>query len=647
MLFQEYYAAAVRQGWFDACFYFDLLQSRGISIRATDLSLFEHYATIGWKGGLSPSLRFSVGRYLDEYRDVADSQVDPLYHHLVRGRREKRKAFALLEWPDEVRFPGQAESQGFAQSVLESNRLPVVFLCSAAADDGQGLIRRLVAALGQAGGIECFVIADGEAERQNSWFGLRELDGSGWSRAQKADYVAELLGARGDVVVVSTSLATAELLAPFATRDVRITSFLHGSLSPEDLADPAVSEMARCAHRIIVSHTSMREQLGAVDGIAAGDVQVIQPPGESGQVPSWAAYTENVAQCLRGLGNDGARIRLTGSTLGRQQIAEDLCVVIPSYNHKPYILAALDSILAQSLRPKEIRIIDDGSTDGSAELVGSLASPELGIFVEARENRGAQETMNQGIAETACPIVAVMNSDDRWHPLRIEELIGSLRGLDGADVVFSRLRFIGPPHRCEHKRAWYERGVADYRAGTPLWLALLFCNFFFTTSNLLARRDKFIEVGGFGPLRYCHDLDFMLKAMFAGHKVRFAQQTLCDYRVHDSNTIDEDVEKVVLEEAWIVAKFMRRRYRQLSEGERLSVAQRACAKGLAGRLSGILQVMGHNDGAYEDDTTVHNDPRLAGIGGGDAGDRIEPGELMRQMAELMPAADPAAPEMRG
>jgi predicted nucleic acid-binding protein len=111
MLFQEYYAAAVRLGWFDPCFYFDLLRSKGISIANTDLSLFEHYATIGWKRGLSPSDRFSVRGYLARYQDVDDSELDPLYHYLVRRQREQRQAFPLFDHPDEVQFVGLVQDR--------------------------------------------------------------------------------------------------------------------------------------------------------------------------------------------------------------------------------------------------------------------------------------------------------------------------------------------------------------------------------------------------------------------------------------------------------------------------------------------------------------------------------------------------------
>lgn len=632
MSFQDYYETALRLGWFDPCFYFDLLQSEGVSIRATEMSLFEHYATVGYTRGLSPSVRFSVARYLAEYADVADSQVDPLYHYLVRGRRERRKAFALFEWPAGVKPAGMAESRRFARSVLEAADLPVLFLCQGTGEDG------LFAALGQAADIECFAIVDGEAEPNSSCFGLHELDAFGWSREQRADYLAELLAGCGDLVVVSESLATADLLEPFAVREHRTVSFLQEA--PDTTASgAAIRVIRRLAHRIVAASEGLREQVSLAFAIPGADIQVVRPPSDPAPSAGWERYLEDIGACLRGLGNQGSRVRTTGSTRGRQEIADDLCVVIPSYNHRDYITAAVDSILAQSLRPGEIRIIDDGSDDGSAELVRSLARDDLGIFVETRENRGAQATINQGIAETQCPIVAVMNSDDRWHPLRVEELIGHLRRPGGADVVFSRLRFIGPRHRREPKRNWYEAGVADYNAGSPLWLALMFCNFFFTTSNLIARREEFMAIGGFSPLRYCHDLDYMLKAMSAGQTVRFEQQTLCDYRVHARNTIDEDVEQVLFEEAWIIVKTLRWTFGRIGEPELLSIAQRMNDKGLASRVLGILRVLARGGVPFDDrlaytqpqfvEVLEHNHPR----------DKMQPGDLAREIARLVTAQD--------
>ena len=783
MRFQEYYQAALRFGWFDSCFYFDTLQSSGISLEDSDLSLFEHYATVGWKRGLSPSERFSVELYLARYQDVRDSQMDPLYHYLLRGQREQRTAFPLihdcgssgpaasfclffdcLDWarrsagdddplealyrlayaaleflsdPRQLRLRGRpllvvyrpelledpqltfglwrevarraglgglfvaglpllldsdralgldetigapagpaspealrawlvaaagqapahrslprlvfmdeldgwlkvapeadqdtesvSKLRRFGLDIALSDRLPVLFL----GDGAAGREPSLIASLEQAGDIECFTLVDevartGDSRRGPNTLGLGDLDGTGWSREQKVEVLAGLMRARGDLVVVSGSLATSDLLAPFAAQGHGIVSLLHELAAPIEQAKLAaiaadIDEITRCAHRIVVSSEAVRKRLTTACAVAGGDIQVIPP--------------KELRNCLLGLGNEGRRIRLTGSTPGRQVIADDLCVVIPSYNHRQYILPALDSILAQSMRPKEIRIIDDGSDDGSADLVRSLACEGLGIVVEARQNRGAHATINQGIAETQCPIVAVMNSDDRWHPLRIEELIGDLRRPGGADVVFSRVRFMGPGRRSDHKRNWYERGVADYNNGTPLWLALMFRNFFFTTSNLMARRDRFLEVGGLGPLRYCHDLDYMLKAIFAGHEVKFVEQTLCDYRVHASNSIDEDTHKVMFEEAWIVVKHLQQNLSRISEVERLIAAQRACDKGLATMVLGLLRAV-KRDGSPPDEELIHTEPRFAEVmqrSREGAGSRVKPEQLVREIAQL-------------
>jgi glycosyltransferase involved in cell wall biosynthesis len=889
MLFPDYYDAALRLGWFDPCFYFDLLQVEGLSITDTDLSLFEHYATIGWRRGLSPSDRFSVPKYLSAYRDVADSQQDPLYHYLARGRREQREAFALFDPPREVQFigwlgchagraagdamearlalaqahgiaafcvpyeagrgrgvldrlapdtpfclfldqrecedgaggdgalfkdvleimadprqirvrgkpllvvdrperleeasltlelwrqagrnaglgglfvagltgdagsrepggldahiegpdgpaaaprgrraaalpmfPGFLAEQGcetngpeafrgwlasaaaqtmalsgrnfpqlvfvdahngwvdgadgfvrasgatseqdetlelrrFAHPILVSSRLPVLFLCDGRVSEEQGPVQRLIASLGETGGIACFSLieADGRASEHHpkaSVLRLSGLEGSGWSRAQ-VEALAGFVRARRDLVVVSTSPATADLLGLFAAHGCGTVSFLPDRHMPADaaafkLAAAAISRAAPSAHRIIVDGEAVRDRISAACAIPAADIQVLHSPGDAGHRQDWRRYGHDVRRCLLGLGNEGRRIRLTGSTLGRQEIAGDLCVVIPSYNHRQFIVAALDSILAQSVRPKEIRIIDDGSDDGSAQLVRGLASEELGIFVQARENRGAPATINEAVAATACPIVAVMNSDDRWHPLRIEELVGELRRPGGADLVFSRVRMAGPEPVREYKRDWYERGVADYMTGTPLWLALMFCNFFFTTSNLIARRERFLEVGGIGPLRYCHDLDYMLKAIFAGHKVRFVEQTLCEYRIHAMNTIDRDVENVVFEEAWIVVKFLRQSFGRIREEERLAVAQRILDKKLAGRVLAILRATAHN-AVPVDDSLVYSEPHLRDIrkhGGEHHEDVVDARKLLHDMMQLIVlSCDPAAPGLR-
>jgi hypothetical protein len=90
----------------------------------------------------------------------------------------------------------------------------------------------------------------------------------------------------------------------------------------------------------------------------------------------------------------------------------------------------------------------------------------------------------------------------------------------------------------------------------PLDLALLNGNFLMTTSNFLFRRAAWPALGGFAPLRYAHDLDWLLRALATGHRVLVADDQLLRYRTHGSNTISEDHSGVRVEWALAAAAYL-------------------------------------------------------------------------------------------
>lgn len=281
----------------------------------------------------------------------------------------------------------------------------------------------------------------------------------------------------------------------------------------------------------------------------------------------WEDYVERMAARLKSLAVDGASRRKGSRLKSRAAVAEDLCVVIPSYNHARYIEEAIDSVLSQSLRPAEIRIIDDGSSDGSVELLQRLSLHRYGVQVTCRENRGAHETLNEGIAATDRPLVAILNSDDRYHPLRFERLLPALRDPSGLDFVFSRVRMFDNQGHIGGHNEWYEGGIERFRANRSLWLTLLWRNFLLTTSNLMGRRAAFEALGGFRAYRYSHDVDFMVRAILSGRRAEFVEASLCDYRFHDANTIRENAERLMIEDAFIVADILRMGSARFDSGE--------------------------------------------------------------------------------
>src|ERR1051326_1120705 len=97
--------------------------------------------------------------------------------------------------------------------------------------------------------------------------------------------------------------------------------------------------------------------------------------------------------------------------------AARVSVVVPSYNHAPFVAQTLRSVFRQTLPPAELLVIDDGSADDSARVVAE-AWKDCSFPCEliARENRGLCATLNEGLGRTRGDYFAYLGSDDLWLP---------------------------------------------------------------------------------------------------------------------------------------------------------------------------------------------------------------------------------------
>ncbi|MCX7800842.1 MAG: glycosyltransferase family 2 protein, partial [Fimbriimonadales bacterium] len=100
-------------------------------------------------------------------------------------------------------------------------------------------------------------------------------------------------------------------------------------------------------------------------------------------------------------------------------------VLVPSFNHAPFLRTALESALRQTLRDLEVLVLDDGSTDGSLEVASSIRDPRLRVESNP-SNLGTYGTQQRGLEKTDSEFVAILNSDDFWEPGKLELQVRAL-----------------------------------------------------------------------------------------------------------------------------------------------------------------------------------------------------------------------------
>lgn len=225
-------------------------------------------------------------------------------------------------------------------------------------------------------------------------------------------------------------------------------------------------------------------------------------------------------------------------------------VVIPLFNHERFIQETLESVLAQGRIVQQVIVVDDGSSDGSLTVARSVKDPRISVI--AQENIGAHAALNRGInlLREECNLVAILNSDDRYLPGRLEQCAAYMQSSSRASLVVTALEMIddeGKRLSAQSSRAaWYSATRSllsrhDWSMAARLGVA----NFAMTTSNFVARRQWLLD----HPLRnyrYVHDYRCLLDAAFED-VLEVIDQPLLEYRVHAANTIDEGIERLTRE----------------------------------------------------------------------------------------------------
>lgn len=177
-------------------------------------------------------------------------------------------------------------------------------------------------------------------------------------------------------------------------------------------------------------------------------------------------------------------------------------VIIPTFNRREFVREAVASVLAQRLAASEIVVVDDGSTDGTAEALTRTFGD--GIRVVCTANRGVAAARNAGVARSCGDLIAFLDSDDLWLPDKLSTQAAFVRESPEAEI-------------CQTGEIWIRNGVrvnpcAHHRkpSGDVFVPSLRRC--LVSPSAVLLRRSLFEHVGGFDEsLPACEDYDLWLR----------------------------------------------------------------------------------------------------------------------------------------
>ena len=206
-----------------------------------------------------------------------------------------------------------------------------------------------------------------------------------------------------------------------------------------------------------------------------------------------------------------------------------ICVV---YNGAKYVQAAIESIAQQTLMPKELIVVDDGSTDDSIDIVQSLDLP-FQIKVIRQQNRGQSAARNVGVSNAHGRYIAFIDQDDIWYARHLELLCAQLSEEQNIAWAFCNLDHVDETGR------YIGFNIFDYmkvkHPKTNL-MDILGSDVFVLPSASVIRRDAFNAVGGFDEnLSGYEDDDLFLRVFQRGYRSAYIQESLAAWRIHSKS----------------------------------------------------------------------------------------------------------------
>ena len=220
-----------------------------------------------------------------------------------------------------------------------------------------------------------------------------------------------------------------------------------------------------------------------------------------------------------------------------------ISVVIPCYNGHKFLVEAVDSIHEQTYPPIEIVVVDDGSTDRTAELLAQLKrSSQIPIVAITQRNHGVAVARNIGLTNAKGDWIAFLDVDDLWFPNMLETKVKALLACDMSSGLIASNYFEDKPApgNEKHRKSSLVQSIRDRRlAGREFQKYFVKDNFIGTATVMMFSRSEAAKIGGFDCfMKHSEDFDFILR-LSCLCDVLILSEPLALKRHHGNNLTDD------------------------------------------------------------------------------------------------------------
>ena len=218
---------------------------------------------------------------------------------------------------------------------------------------------------------------------------------------------------------------------------------------------------------------------------------------------------------------------------------ELVSVIIPAYNYVDFIAEAIHSVLQQSHSNIEIIVVDDGSTDETASIVGALVKKDARIFYIYQYNQGLSAARNTGVKHSKGEFIVFLDADDVLHPQKIQAHLEHFKQAPSADISYGRSCYFlsGKPQETFASFDLDDKDWMPCVSGNAITvMPALVVNNIMPVCSAMLRRSVVARVGEFDTgLKSLEDWDYWIRAAVAGCRFEFSEdERLAAYiRVHN------------------------------------------------------------------------------------------------------------------